>query len=399
MRAPAHRRLGLLAAGCLLLACLGGGEPLPLAEVERARAALRSARVEARLEESAEASPKMRRAIEAGALLERRLAEERGVRWRAPRSREIARLARAAEDAALAALQAARAEADRRRAAREGRRAELALRLDGIAADLAHSPADRGLRARWRRVGLALATAEEAERACDPAAAEAGTRAAAAELAALEELLGERVARLHEPASRRRWQAWVDATVAEGGTAVVVDKLGRRCVLLRGGRVAAVYPAELGRNGLSDKLYAGDGATPEGRYRIVEKKDRGATRYHRALMLDYPTADDLQEYRAARRRGLVPPGRGVGGLIEIHGHGGRQTNWTSGCVALRNEHMDRLFEAVGLGTPVTIVGTARLPDPSQERAPEPARAVLQRPAGEAPAASGAADAPRQGGGR
>lgn len=372
MRRPAGARgirrfLVLLGAGSALLSCLGG-EPLPLAEVERARAALR----QARLESAGALLPELQRATEAAALLERRLAEERTVRLRRPRSAEIAQLARKAEEAAGAALREARQEAGRRRRSRLDLKAGLEVQLDGLAEDLEHSPADRGLRAGYRRARLALAAAEESERTGDPAGAEGATRAAAAELAALEELLGRRTARLHAPELRRLWQSWVDATVAEGGTAVVVDKLGRRCFLLRGGRVAATFPAELGRNGLSDKLFAGDGATPEGRYRIIEKKDRGSTRYYRALMLDYPTAADLREFRAARRRGLIPAGRGVGGLIEIHGHGGRSSNWTSGCVALRNQHMDKLFDSVAVGTPVTIVGAARLPGQS---APPPVRAA------------------------
>ena len=45
----------------------------------------------------------------------------------------------------------------------------------------------------------------------------------------------------------------------------------------------------------------------------------------------------------------------LGGLIEIHGSGsGRQRAWTRGCVALRNVHMDELWEIVGVGTPVVI---------------------------------------------
>jgi lipoprotein-anchoring transpeptidase ErfK/SrfK len=43
------------------------------------------------------------------------------------------------------------------------------------------------------------------------------------------------------------------------------------------------------------------------------------------------------------------------------GRGGKGSNWTDGCVALADEDMDRLFAAVAPGTPVTIVGRARVP--------------------------------------
>jgi hypothetical protein len=57
-----------------------------------------------------------------------------------------------------------------------------------------------------------------------------------------------------------------------------------------------------------------------------------------------------------RRRGEIPTGVGPGSLIEIHGEGGRQQDWTKGCVAVSNDHMDQLFPRVRVGTPVTIVG-------------------------------------------
>jgi len=52
----------------------------------------------------------------------------------------------------------------------------------------------------------------------------------------------------------------VDAALAgsrQGGTAVVVDKLAGRCYLLRGGRVAAAFPAELGDAGLRRRAAGG----------------------------------------------------------------------------------------------------------------------------------------------
>ncbi|MFP5286633.1 MAG: murein L,D-transpeptidase family protein, partial [Thermoanaerobaculia bacterium] len=171
--------------------------------------------------------------------------------------------------------------------------------------------------------------------------------------------------RFRDPRRLRLWQGWVEETIEEsgrtGGAAVIVDKLGRRCLLVSAGRTVERYTVELGRNGLSDKLYEGDRATPEGRYRVTSKRGRGQTRFHLALMLDYPTSEDRREHADGLRRGIVPRGRGPGGLIEIHGDGGLGIDWTDGCVALRNQDMDRLFAAVEVGTPVTIAGTARFP--------------------------------------
>jgi hypothetical protein len=355
-------------AGLLLIAAGGLGacarpEPLPSPAVERARGTLRRARIEA----AGLAPAELARAVAASARLERRVAEARGDRLSLAAPEEVERLAAAAEAAAVTALVAARREGGRRHAELAARRGDLARRLAALDGYLDRSPADQGLRERFGRARLELDMAGSAlapgERG-DLAAAAARLAAAAAELDRVEGRLGESYARLRDPRLLGRWQAWVDEILAasrQEGAAVVVDKLAGRCYLLRGGRVAAAFPAELGRNGLAGKLYAGDEATPEGRYRVTAKRPGGDTRYHRALMLDYPSPADLRDFGDARRRGLVPAGRGPGGGIEIHGHGGRAVNWTNGCVALRDEDMDRLFAAVEVGTPVTIVGTAALP--------------------------------------
>jgi len=168
--------------------------------------------------------------------------------------------------------------------------------------------------------------------------------------------------RLEDPALRALWSRQVAATVDEsrrtGGAAVVIDKARRRLTVYRAGREVARFPAELGTSGLVRKRFEGDAATPEGRYQVVEVRTGPATRYHVALLLDYPNADDRRRFDLARRAGEIPAGAGIGGLIEIHGHGGRGRDWTEGCVALADRDMDDLLEWVGRGTPVTIVATA-----------------------------------------
>ena len=154
------------------------------------------------------------------------------------------------------------------------------------------------------------------------------------------------------------WRRWVDETRAwsrsTGQSVVLVLKEKNTLVLLSKGAAARAYDAELGANAIALKQRQGDRATPEGRYRVVAKKD--FSRYHRALLLDYPNAEDRARFAAARRRGEIPQDAGIGGLIEIHGEGGRGQNWTDGCVALSNDDMDDLYRRVGVGTRVTIVG-------------------------------------------
>ena len=168
-------------------------------------------------------------------------------------------------------------------------------------------------------------------------------------------------ARFEEGASLRTWRALVEQGIRESEqartTVFVVDKLKRRLdVYSRGSKVAS-FPVELGARGLRRKLHSGDRATPEGRYRVTEVRGVGATRYYKALMLDYPNSEDRARYAEARRRGAVPRGAGPGSLIEIHGYGGKGKDWTDGCIALTNDAMDRLFRFASVNTPVVIVGT------------------------------------------
>jgi len=157
----------------------------------------------------------------------------------------------------------------------------------------------------------------------------------------------------------RSWRAMIDDTIdwsrQTGQAALVVQKAEHKMTLYVNGRAVRTYRTDIGFNNVADKLVAGDGATPEGRYKIIEKK--GSSTYHRALLLDYPNEEDRRQLRSAKEAGRVSRGAGPGGLIEIHGEGGRGGDWTKGCVAISNREMDELFPRVSVGTPVTIVGS------------------------------------------
>jgi hypothetical protein len=157
-----------------------------------------------------------------------------------------------------------------------------------------------------------------------------------------------------------RWQRWIEDTVRwskrTGQPAIVVSKDDHLLTLYEKGREVLTFPADLGINNLPDKVRAGDHATPEGRYKITSKRNVGQTAYYKAFMLDYPNQEDRKRFDEMRRRGEIPRGVGPGSLIEIHGEGGRAKDWTKGCVAVSNDHMDKLFPRVRVGTPVTIVG-------------------------------------------
>ena len=155
---------------------------------------------------------------------------------------------------------------------------------------------------------------------------------------------------------------------------VRVSKREGRLDLFRGPDLVRSYRADFGYNPLSDKERRGstsnpdDWRTPEGTFYIVRKNP--ASQYHRAFVLSYPSAEhgqrafdrgmisrrELDAILAADRDGTMPPmNTALGGMIEIHGRGsGQGLNWTQGCVALRDEHIDELWSHLPEGTPVVI---------------------------------------------
>jgi len=150
---------------------------------------------------------------------------------------------------------------------------------------------------------------------------------------------------------------WVANTLADsrssGGTAIIVDKEENELHLYDGGKKVKTYRCDLGFNAAYQKMFAGDGATPEGTYRVSEVKH--SSRYFKALLLNYPNDDDKKRFAANKKSGRISKRAGIGRLIEIHGHGGQNKNWTDGCVALADRDMLEIMKYARVGTPVTIV--------------------------------------------
>ena len=101
------------------------------------------------------------------------------------------------------------------------------------------------------------------------------------------------------------------------------------------GRLVKTYDVGLGSRSISDKICAGDKATPEGKYRITKKLAQ--SRYYKALLINYPNDEDRRQFAQAKRRGAISRRAGIGGLIEIHGGG--KDGQTYGCVSLDDHHM------------------------------------------------------------
>lgn len=121
----------------------------------------------------------------------------------------------------------------------------------------------------------------------------------------------------------------------------------------------ATYPVVFGNNSLDDKKMEGDRNTPEGNFKIANK--RVHEKWDRFMGLDYPTKESLAKFKERKRRGEVPANASPGGGVGIHGTWphedfviDRYKNWTNGCISLKNEDVEDLYSYVPVGTPVTI---------------------------------------------
>ncbi len=159
------------------------------------------------------------------------------------------------------------------------------------------------------------------------------------------------------------WNSMVNQGIAGSKSGknyvVIVDKLDRNLWIYKDGKVARQFSIELGSNWIGDKVQQGDKTTPEGIYKIVEKKQNGHTRFYKACLLNYPNKEDQKRFEENKKSGMLDEHAKIGNLIEIHGQGGKGVDWTNGCIALNDRDMDVLFKLCPVGTKVIIVGSTK----------------------------------------
>ena len=170
-----------------------------------------------------------------------------------------------------------------------------------------------------------------------------------------------RFSRFSDAALCKKWNQQVDKLLAwsksNGRRAIIVDKFNHSCLLIHRGRIQTRYRADLGRKWYQRKSQAQDASTPEGEYVITRLIPRG--KYGLALLINYPNKEDIARFQSLKGDGTLPQSARIGGNIEIHGKGGKETDWTDGCISLNDDDMPQLYGFAYTGMPVTIVGISR----------------------------------------
>lgn len=144
-----------------------------------------------------------------------------------------------------------------------------------------------------------------------------------------------------------------------GAVSIVIDKSDYELSVFDEKGWYATYPVVFGNNSLADKKMEGDKNTPEGTFRIANK--RVHEKWCRYMGIDYPTAADREKFNQRKQRGEIPPNASIGGGIGIHGTWphedfiiDRYKNWTLGCISMKNADVKEIFAFTGSGTKVTI---------------------------------------------
>ena len=144
-----------------------------------------------------------------------------------------------------------------------------------------------------------------------------------------------------------------------GNIAIIVDKSDYSLSVYDDKGWYATYPVVFGNNSLEDKKMEGDKNTPEGSFRIVNKKVHD--KWFRFLALDYPTKDSWDKFKQRKQSGEIPASASIGGGVGIHGTWphedfviDRYKNWTMGCVSMKNSDVLDIYSYTPVGTSVTI---------------------------------------------
>ena len=118
---------------------------------------------------------------------------------------------------------------------------------------------------------------------------------------------------------------------------IIINKEKHELLLYFNERLIASYAVSISKKGLAKKRVKGDNLTPEG---VFLAKKRPATKFHKAI--------------------------GVGEwedccLVRIHGQEyswvgkfHRWFDWTEGCIALTNDEIDEIYNAMVNGTQIEI---------------------------------------------
>jgi len=141
---------------------------------------------------------------------------------------------------------------------------------------------------------------------------------------------------------------------------LLVEKSLHRVTVYYNSQPLKTYEAVFGTAPEGDKRFEGDRKTPEGIFRIYDLYPHDE--WSKFIWLDYPTPHSWRKHLRSKLTGEIGISTTIGGQIGIHGvpEGADgfidvRSNWTWGCVSLKNADVDEIYEYVTQGSVVEIV--------------------------------------------
>jgi murein L,D-transpeptidase YafK len=151
----------------------------------------------------------------------------------------------------------------------------------------------------------------------------------------------------------------VKADSPVGSVSIIIDKSDYSLSVYDDKGWYATYPVVFGNNSLGDKKMEGDKNTPEGTFRVVNKKVHN--KWFRFLGINYPTKESWERFKKRKESGEIPPSASIGGGIGIHGTWPNEDfvidnykNWTLGCISMKNKDVLEVYGFTTVGTTVII---------------------------------------------
>ena len=148
-------------------------------------------------------------------------------------------------------------------------------------------------------------------------------------------------------------------TLVKDSIWILVDKSDYRLQVFYKKKLIRKYLAVFGPDRMQDKCKRGDRCTPEGWFTIIEKHESHL--YNKFIGIDYPNDSTYRKRAELIKQGKIKESDQPGDQVGIHGIWKKGNNliekkvgWTDGCIALRNEDIDELYQFITKGIRIYI---------------------------------------------
>lgn len=140
---------------------------------------------------------------------------------------------------------------------------------------------------------------------------------------------------------------------------ILIDKSDYTLSVMHKDKKLITYPCVFGFDPVNDKSREGDGCTPEGKFKIRSMYAHKSWSYF--IWIDYPNASSWEKFKKRKAEGKISKDATIGGEVGIHGVPDgmdelidQKSNWTLGCISLKEKDITDLYKSIGSSTMIKI---------------------------------------------